>query len=128
MSRITVAVVGSSRLSRVVAHLLRGRPEFEVVAFQGDQGNLTRRRGHPLPELIIAEVKPVSIGIRRVIAAIKQASPSSKVILSCPLEELGRTARGYGADACLRDEKLTSHLLRLARAVAQDPSAANEGD
>ena len=54
-----------------------------------------------VPELIVANVKPVSIRICRVVASIKQSSPASKLILVCPVEDLGRTARECGADAFL---------------------------
>ena len=128
MRKITIVVVGSPWFSRIVAHLCRGQAEFEVVGAGSDLRSLVRRSGQPLPELIVTNVKPVSDAIHRVVAAIKQASPSSKLILTCPIDELARAARQCGADAFLRDENLSGSFLRLARAVARRSSAASDGD
>jgi hypothetical protein len=91
-------------------------------------GSLERQAGRLLPELIVANVKPVSIGIPRAVASIKQSSPLSKLILICPVEDLARVARKCGADACLKDEKLGSHLLRTVRALSDRPRLGDTGD
>lgn len=78
--------------------------------------------------MIVANVKPVSVRICRVVARLKQASPLSKLILICPLEEWAPMARKCGADACLPDEKLTGHLLRTARSLAGRSRLASAGD
>jgi hypothetical protein len=127
-STITILVVSSPSFSRVIKHLFRGRSEFEVIGTSGGFGSLGRQAGRLLPQLIVANVKPVSVGIPRVIASIKQASPLSKLILTCPGEDLARAARKYGADACLNGEKLAGHLLRTARALSDRPRMASAGD
>jgi hypothetical protein len=91
-------------------------------------GSLGRQAGQLNIELIVANVKPLSIGIRRAVAVIKQAKPSAKVILTCPVEDLARTARKHGADACLNDEKLAGHLLRIARTLSDRPRVASTRD
>ena len=91
-------------------------------------GRLERQAGQFLPDLIVANVKPVSVGIRRVVAAIKQASPSAKVILTCPVEDFARAARKHGADACLNDEDVAGHLLRMACALSDRPKVVNAGN
>jgi hypothetical protein len=121
-------VVSSASLARIIKHLFRGRPEFEVVGTLSGFGGLGRQAGRLLPELIVANVKPVSVRIGRAVALIKQSSPSSKLILICPVEDLSRVALKCGADACLRDEKLAGHLLRTARALAERPKPVNAGD
>ena len=126
MLRITIVVVGSPWFSRIVGHLLGGQSEFEIVGEIRSLRSLGRQARQPLPQLIVADVKPVRTGIRRAVAARKLASPSSKVILTCPVEHLARAARGYGADACLSDERLAGGLLRLARTVSGRPAAAEE--
>ena len=125
MCKITVLVVGSTSFSRIVEHLFRGLSEFKVVGAVSDLGSLGRQSGRPFPEVIVANVKPVSMGIRRLVSAIRQASPSAKVILTCPVEDLAHIARKYGADAWLNDEKLAGHLLRMARALSDRPTAVN---
>jgi hypothetical protein len=90
-------------------------------------GGLERQAGRLLPELIVANVKPVSIGIPLAVASIKQSSPLSKLILICPVD-LARVARKCGADACLKDEKLGSHLLRTVRALSDRPRVGDTGD
>jgi hypothetical protein len=128
LRKITILVVSSPSLARIIKHLFRGRPEFEVVGTLSSLGSLGPQAGRLLPELIVANVKPVSVGICRVVASIKQSSPSSKLILICPVEELARAARKCGADACLKDEKLAGRLLRTARTLSERPRAANAGD
>jgi chemotaxis response regulator CheB len=127
--RKTTILVGSSpSLARVIEHVFRGRAEFEIIGNSNNLGRLEHQAGRLLPDLIVANVKPVSIGIRRAVTSIKQSSPLSKLILICPLEDLSRIARQSGADAYLKDEKLTSHLLRMARALSDRPSMASAAD
>jgi len=128
MRKTTILVIGSPSFSRIVGHLFRGRSEFEVVGSSSSLDSLERQGGQFLPELIVVNVKPVSIGIRRALAAIKQARPSAKVILTCPVEELARLARKYGADAGLKDEDLAGHLLRMARALSDLPKVVHAGN
>ena len=127
MRTITILVIGSPSLSRIIKHLFRGRPECEVVGTVSGLGSLERQAGRLLPELIVANVKPVSIGIPQAVASIKQSSPLSKLILICPID-LARVARKCGADACLKDEDLGSHLLRTVRALSDRPRPGNAGD
>ena len=127
MRKITILVVGSASLSRVIEHLFRGKPEFEVVGTVDGLGSLGPQAGRLLPELIVAKVKPVSVRICRVIASIKRASPLSKLMLICALEDLAPMARECGADTCLPDEKLAGHLLRTARTLADRARLANAG-
>ena len=124
----TILVIGSPSLSRLIEHLFRGRPECEVVGTVSDLGSLERQAGRLLPELIVANVKPVSIGIPRAVASIKQSSPLSKLILICPIEDLARVGRKCGADACLKDEDLGSHLLRTVRALSDRARPGDAGD
>ena len=127
MRTITILVIGSPSLSRIIKHLFRGRPECEVVGTVSGLGNLERQAGRLLPELIVANVKPVSIGISRAVTSIKQSSPLSKLILICPID-LARVARKCGADACLKDEDLGSHLLRTVRALSDRPRLGDAGE
>ena len=128
MRTITILVIGSPPLSRLIEHLFRGRPECEVVGTVSGLESLERQAGRLLPELIVARVKPVSIGIPRAVASIKQSSPLSKLILICPVEDLARVARQCGADACLKDEELGSRLLRTVRALSDRPRLGDAGE
>jgi hypothetical protein len=128
LRKITILLVGYPSLSRIVEHLFRDKSEFEVVGTVGGFGSLGAHAGRLLPDLIVANVKPVRVKIGRVVASIKQASPLSKLILICPLEDLAPEALKCGADACLQDEKLTGHLLRTARTLAERSRLANAAD
>jgi len=127
LRKITVLLVGSPALSRIMEHLLGGRSEFEVVGTVSNLGNLRPHAERLLPELIVANLKPLSARICRVVASIKQASPLSKLILICPIEGLAPAARKCGADACLQDEELTGQLLRTARTLAERSRLAIAG-
>jgi hypothetical protein len=127
LRKIRLLVVSSPSFSRVIEHLFRGRSEFEVIGTLNGLGSLKRHAGRHLPELIVADVKPVSIRISRAVASIKQSSPLSKLILICPVEGLARVARKCGADACLKDEKLAGHLLRTARNLLDRPKLDDAG-
>jgi hypothetical protein len=131
--KTTILIVGSPALSRLIVHLFHGRTQFEIVGTVSGVGGLGRRSGRcsseaVMPELIFANVKPVTHEIGRVVASIKQSSPRSKLILICPVEDLARTARKCGADAALQDEKLTGHLLRVARTLSNRPHIAIAAD
>jgi hypothetical protein len=126
LHKFRVLVLSSPALSQVIEHLFRDRPEFEVGSISGlkNLGQADPR----LPELIVANVKPMSTRICRAVATIKRISPSSKLILICTVPDFARTARKCGADACLKDEKLVGNLLRTARAVLECPRTAGSGN
>ena len=127
MRKITILVVGSASLARLIGHIFHDSSEFEVINVPGGIADLGREAGRLLPELIVATVKPVSIRICLAVASIKESSPLSKLIMICPVEDLVSVARKCGADACLRDEKLARHLPRTARNLAR-PKIAGAGD
>ena len=52
-------MVSSRSFSRIVKHLFRGQSEFEVVGVLSGFGSLGRQAGQLLPDLIVANVKPV---------------------------------------------------------------------
>jgi len=121
LRRIKILIISSASLARVVEYLFLGRAEFEIV---GNVSTFEDLEQKIVPDLIILNVKPVTTGIRGVVASIKNYSPMSKLILTCSLEELPFVARQCGADACLRDEKLAGHLVRMARILSARPIAA----
>jgi len=127
LRKITILVVGDPPLARIIGHLFRGRSEFEVTGAVSGLESLERQAGQLLPELIVADVKPVSTGICRVVASIRQFSPVSRLILFCPVEGLAVAVRKCGAEACLTDEKLAARLLRTARILADLPRLVNAG-
>lgn len=126
MHKFRVLVLSSPALSQVIEHLFRDRPDFEVGSISGlkNLGQADPRA----PELIVANVKPMSTAICRAVATIKQFSPSSKLILVCTVQDFSRAARKCGADACLKDEKLVSQLLSTARAVLECSRTAGSGN
>jgi len=128
MPKTTVLIIGSPSFSRIVGYLFHGRSEFEVVGSSSSLRSLQRLDGRLLPELIVVNVKPLSSGIHRVVTAIRRAKPSAKVILTCPVKDLIRSARKHGADAFLKDEDLAGLLLRMARGLSDRPKVVNAGD
>ena len=128
MRKTTILIVSSPSLSRIILHLFRDRPEFEVVGTLSSLGSLGQQTRQFPPELIVANVKPMSIRICRVVAHIKRSSPISKLILICPVEDLARVARKCGADACLSDERVAGHLLRTALTLTERPRLVHAGD
>jgi hypothetical protein len=128
LRKTTILIVSSPSFSRIIEHLFRGRSEFEVVGTSSGFRSLGRQARRLLPELIVANVKPVSTRVSRVVASIKRSSPLSKLIVICPVEDLAHMARKCGADACLNDEKLAGHLLRTARTLSERPRLAGAGD
>ena len=124
MRKTTILIVSSPSLSRIINYLFRGWSEFEIVGTVSGLGNLERQAQQLLPELIVADVKPVSRQVCLMVASIKQSSPLSKLILICPIDDFSRLARKCGADACLTDEKLAGHLLRTARTLTKRPTTA----
>ena len=126
MRKRTILIVSTPSLSRILEHLFRGRAEFEIVGTLTSLaclGQATRL----VPELIVADVKPVTIGINRAVSLIKRSSPISKLILICPVEDLAQAARKCGADACLSNERLAGSLVRTARALTERRRMVNAG-
>jgi DNA-binding NarL/FixJ family response regulator len=127
LRKITLLLVSSPPLARIIQHLLR-ESEFEVVGIVTDLRSLALQAGQLHPELVVASMKPLSISICRVIASIKEASPVSKLIVISPPGDLARAARKCGADACVKDEGLAGQLLRTARSLAKRPGLVAAGD
>ena len=128
MSKTTILIVSSPSLSRIIRHLFRGRPEYEVVGAVSGLESLGQHPERFSPGLIVADVKPMSVRVCQAVASIKRYSPISKLIVICPVEDLSRTARRCGADACLNDQNLASHLVRTARTLTERRRLANAGD
>jgi hypothetical protein len=119
MPRVKVLLVGTRALAKLLGHLFRNRSEFEFVGSVSRLRDLPLRASSTSPNLIVVSVEPVGTSVRPALACVKKASPSSKLILICPVRELIRDAREWGADACLDQEKLVFHLLPTARSLSQ---------
>jgi hypothetical protein len=117
-AKVSVLVVGSPALSRIVKHLFASGPDFEVVGSSRGLKSLVPQAERLLPKLIVAGVRPVSTGVGAIVRAIKGASPLSKLILICPVSDFVSSARRFGADACLDPEKLIAQLLPTAAALS----------
>lgn len=122
-NKVTVMVVGSPALSRIIGHLFASRPDFEVVGSSRGVKGLAPQAERLLPKLIVAGVKPVSSGVGSTVRAIRQASPLSKLILLCPVNTFVDSARRSGADACIDPEKLIAKLLPTASALSMGSRA-----
>jgi hypothetical protein len=117
-AKVSVLVVGSPSLGRVVKHLFAGGRDFEVVGSLRGLKSLERQAGRLLPKLIVAEVKAVSSGVGATARTIKRRSPLSRLILLCSVPEFVSSARRYGADACLDPEELIAQLIPTAAALS----------
>jgi DNA-binding NarL/FixJ family response regulator len=122
MRKVRILVVSPPALSRVIKHLVSGRPEFEIVGSIGSLKSLPQEAGRLLPELIVANVKPVGMGICPAVIAIRNSSPLAKLIVICPITDLVKDALRCGADACLEQEKLVFRLLPTASALSALPA------
>jgi DNA-binding NarL/FixJ family response regulator len=118
MRKVRILVVSPPALSRVIKHLVSGRPEFEIVGSIGGLKTLAQEAGRLLPELIVANVKPVGTGICTTVVAIRNSNPSAKLIVICPIADLIKSALRCGADACVEQEKLVLRLLPAASALS----------
>jgi len=120
MRKIKVLVVGTRAFAQLLEHLFSWGSEFKMIgrveAFRALASTTDRA-----PGLIIATLKPVGIGVGSAIASVKKFSPSSKLILICPVREFVRGARESGADACLDQETLVFRLLPTARVLSRKP-------
>jgi len=118
LRKIRILLVSSPALSEVIRYLFDAQPRFEVVGSLRNLKGLAEQAGRLLPELIVVNVKPVRTGVCPVVVAIKQSSPSSKIILICAVSSLTSDARKCGADACLDQEQLVRRLVPTASAVS----------
>jgi DNA-binding NarL/FixJ family response regulator len=118
MRKIRILLVSSPALSQVIRHLFHNRPGFEVVGSLRGVRSLAQQVDRLRPELIVANVKPLSTGVCAVVIAIKASSPFSKLILICPTSDLINSARRCGADACLDQETLVRRLVPMASALS----------
>jgi hypothetical protein len=125
--KVRVLIINPPALSQVIRHLIRRRPEFEIVGCLDSLKRLEAESERLAPELIVANVKPVSAGIGAAVLAIRHASPTSKVLLLCPTAELSEIGRRSGADACLNEEHLVSRLLPVVSALCA-PKAKRVSD
>jgi hypothetical protein len=116
--KIRILLVGSSAISQVIQHLFHNQADFEVVGSVRGLKSLAQHADRLLPELIVANVKPVRTGVCPAVIAIKQSSPYSKLILICPVGALIGAARKCGADACLDQEMLVRRLVPTASALS----------
>lgn len=118
MNKTRVVFVGPLALSNVIRHLFHDHTEFEVVGSFRGLKNLAQQADQLLPGLIIANVKPVQTDVCAAVASIRQSSPTSKVILICPIIQRNAEARRCGADACLDGERLFRRLVPAASALS----------
>jgi hypothetical protein len=122
MRKVRILVVSPPALSRVIKHLVDGRPEFEIVGSIGSLKTLAHEAARLLPELIVANVKPVGTGICPAVLAIRNSSPLAKLIVICPITDLIKNALRCGADACVEQEKVVLRLLPTASALSALPA------
>ena len=109
MRRLRILVgVAPPPLSRVVDHLLGGRPEFRVVARAGERRELAQRAARWAPDLVVTNRTFLGNQSGGVIAAVKRFSPRAKVLLVGTFDRSER--RRLGADSCLSEHALVRRL------------------
>lgn len=121
MRKVSILVVSPPALSQIIEYLFRDRPEFEVVGRLSGLRSVGQQVGRLRPELIVANVKPVTTAVCQVVASIKRSSPLSKLILVCPARDFMTSARRCGADACLEHEELVRRLFKTAWVLSARP-------
>ena len=126
MHRVKVLIIGSPGLAQIIGHLFQNRPEFEVVGTTTGLRSLAQKVERLLPELIVANLAPVRADVCKTVASVKRSSPSSRLVVVCPIRDLLDGARKCGADAGINPEHLVSRLVPtlLAMSAQQTPERA----
>jgi DNA-binding NarL/FixJ family response regulator len=115
--RVLMAVQPAA-LARVVEHLLGDPREVAVVARVEEGRSLPRRAERSSPDVIVANARLLGREIGPAVAAVKDSSPLSKLIVISPFKDLAREARRCGADATLEEETLVRRLPGALKALA----------
>ncbi|MBI2822812.1 MAG: hypothetical protein HYX74_11375 [Acidobacteria bacterium] len=112
---VLVAVQPPSLL-RVIEYLFWAAPDLRVVGLRTALSGLVDRVARARPELVVVNAKLLGPNARNVIAAVRRASPGSKLIVTCFLEcALFRT---YGVEACIPEESLVRRLVPTVRRLS----------
>ncbi len=119
MRKVRILLLSPPALSQLIEHLFRDRNGLEIVG-RVDTLSGVAKAGRLLPELIVANVKPVRTGIGPAVASIRRSNPLSKLILICSVAEFISGARSWGADACLNQEQLVHRLVPTALALSKN--------
>ena len=114
-----ILVYSSAHLFHAICHVFEGRGDFEIVGHSGSIRQLAEKSREFVPELVIANLKPVRTGICSVVLAIKHSLPLAKLILICPVTDLNAVGKRCGADACLSPDDLLVRLPRTASALSR---------
>ena len=117
--RIRILVYSSAPFVHAIRHVFEGRDEFEIVGESGSVRRLVEASEEIVPQLIVADLRPVRTAICAAVLAIKHRIPLAKLILICPLTELDPAGRRCGADACLAPEDIVSRLPRTVSALTR---------
>lgn len=117
--KITILIVCPPALSQLIEYLFRDRPEFAVAGTLSGLRSMGQQAEQLSPDLIVADVKPVTTAVCQAVATIKRSNPLSKLILICAARDFMSGARSCGADACLEQEELVRRLLGTAWALSE---------
>jgi DNA-binding NarL/FixJ family response regulator len=110
--RVLVAVTPDA-LTRVIVHLLRAYPEIEIVCCVQWNERLVRHAERLLPHIII--VNAIDMEGSETVAALKNASPGSKLILTSWGDRFAVRRRLSNVDAHINEAFLVRKLLPTVR-------------
>lgn len=110
--RVLVAVTPDA-LTRVIVHLLRMSPAIEIVSCISGNTSLVRHAERLLPHIII--VNAIDMDGSETVAALKNASPGSKLILTSWGDRFAVRRRLSNVDAHINEAFLVRKLLPTVR-------------
>ena len=110
--RVLIAVTPDA-LTRVIVHLLWSFPEIEIVSCVQRNERLVRHAERLLPHIII--VNAIDADRSETVAALKNASPGSKLILTSWGDRFAVRRRLSNADAHINEAFLVRKLLPTVR-------------
>lgn len=120
---ITVLVADDeARFRRVVAAVLDGEPDIEIVGQASDGSAAVAMAEEVIPDLVLLDVRMPGIGGVEAAVRIRRAVPTTKVVMltSSDEEEDMFAALKAGADGYLMKDGLVADLADGVRAVARD--------
>ena len=111
MRKTRILIVNSPSLAQIIRHIVRDRSDFEVADVTATARGVSRAAKDLLPDVIVANVRPVEAGVRELVASLRRYDPRSKIILACPQHEFLGAAAKCGADVCVEQERLVLRLV-----------------
>jgi len=117
-TRVLLAV-RSLALQRVIEHLLKSRPELEILIGTCEANMLAQELRRWLPHVVVASSRICGLAARDTAALVRNSGPGVKLIVICSVDGFDRDVRKCGADACLAEEVIVQRLMPTVSQVVR---------